>query len=527
MSRVRSAVLTAGLALAMAFPTQAGGQTEMLVLTRGVDTISVERLHRTPTRLEAELVDRIQKVRWSYAVTLQDGRAVRMENAIRRADGDPSGPALQEATLRFVGDSVLIEIRDPGGSTRTQRLGSGPGATPFLNPSFALMELVLARLPAAAPDTLSVPVFMVAGGQTLMARVYHLAPDSVAIALGAESRLWVAPDGRILGGAVPAQGLTITRAPASDAALHVPRPDYSAPEGAPYLAEQVSVPTTLGFSLAGTLTLPRERRGLVPAVVTITGSGGQDRDEEIPLVRGYRPFRQLADTLGRAGIAVLRMDDRGVGGSGGAGGNPTTAELARDIAAGIDWLATRPEIDPGRIALVGHSEGGVIAPLLAAEGSPVRAIVVLAGPSRTGRSILEYQNRYAIERAPTIRPEARDSAFAVALRMLDSATASNRWIAWFADYDPKLAAARVRVPTLILHGATDRQVTADQAEELGAAIRAGGNRDVTVVVFPDANHLFVQDPDGNPAGYSNLPEAEIRGDVIGTLVAWLVRTLTP
>ena len=163
MSRTGGLGLTTGLAITLAFPAQAGGQTEMLVLTRGFDTISAERLNRRPTRLEGELVDRLQKVRWSYAVTLQDGRAVGMENAIRRADSDPSGPALQEATLRFVGDSVLIEIHDLGASTRAQRLGSRPGATPFLNPSFALMELVLARLPASAQDTLSGPVFIGVG----------------------------------------------------------------------------------------------------------------------------------------------------------------------------------------------------------------------------------------------------------------------------------------------------------------------------------------------------------------------------
>lgn len=528
MPRMRGVTLSLLASLAASsLPPKAGAQTEMLVLTRGSDTIAVERLRRTPTRLEGELVDRVQKVRWGYAVTLAEGRVVRMENAIRRADGDPAGPALQEATLRFVRDSVLIEIRSPGAAVREQRLGTQQGATPFLNPSFGLMELLLLRLEAAGTDSVVLPVFIVSGGQTLRARVRRETADSAVITLGAESRLAVGAEGKILGGAVPAQGLTLSRAVASDAALAVPRPDYSAPAGAPYTAEEVRVPTRAGFTLAGTLTLPRERPARVPALVTITGSGGQDRDEEIPLVPGYRPFRQLADTLGRAGIAVLRMDDRGVGGSGGLGTDPTTADLAQDIVAGLEWLRQRPEIDPERIALIGHSEGGMIAPMLAAQGQPVRAIVVMAGPSQTGRRILEYQNRYAVEHNRQIAASARDSVLTAALQTLDSLTAHNRWVAWFADYDPLQAAAKVAVPVLILHGATDRQVTADQAEELARAIRAGGNSDVSLVLFPDANHLFLQDPVGDPAGYPNLPSGTIREDVIETLVSWLVDRLKP
>jgi fermentation-respiration switch protein FrsA (DUF1100 family) len=152
-------------------------------------------------------------------------------------------------------------------------------------------------------------------------------------------------------------------------------------------------------------------------------------------------------------------------------------------------------------------------------------LVILAGPSSTGRRILEYQNRYAIERTPTIRPEARDSAFAAAMRMLDSTATTSEWVRLFLTHDPTTVASKVRAPTLILHGATDRQVTMEQADELAAAIRRGGNRDVTVRVFADANHLFLQDPDGNPAGYAALPSTRVRGDVLEVLVEWLVRQL--
>ena len=330
----------------------------------------------------------------------------------------------------------------------------------------------------------------------------------------------MSPDGKILHGGVPSQKLTVTRAPATGAALFVAPPDYSAPADAPYTATNVTIPTPMGHTLAGTLTVPKGK-GPFPAIVTITGSGAQDRDEEIWLVKGFRPFRQIADSLGRAGIAVLRMDDRGWGGSGGDAVTSTSRDFADDIKAGLAWLRTRPEIDGKRLGLVGHSEGGLIAPIVASEDPALKAIVLMAGPAQTGREILEFQNRYAIEHNAAIKPEARDSAFKVALAGIDSVAKTSPWIKFFLDHDPKVTAAKVKTPTLILQGATDQQVTAVQAEDLAKALRAGGNKDVTVKVFPDANHLFVQDPSGNPSGYTALTSGRVRDDVMVALVGWL------
>src|SRR6185295_11386276 len=127
----------------------------------------------------------------------------------------------------------------------------------------------------------------------------------------------------------------------------------------------------------------------VPAIVTVTGSGLEERDEAIPPLKGYRPFRQIADTLGRRGIAVLRMDDRGFGESGGDGNAATSADFAQDIRAGLAYLRTRSEVDGSRLGLVGHSEGGLIAPLVAKqEGTALKGIVLLAGTAYTGRQIM-------------------------------------------------------------------------------------------------------------------------------------------
>jgi dipeptidyl aminopeptidase/acylaminoacyl peptidase len=144
----------------------------------------------------------------------------------------------------------------------------------------------------------------------------------------------------------------------------------------------------------------------------------------------------------------------------------------------------------------------------------------MAGPSQTGARY-SIPNRYAIEHNTNIKPESRDSAFKVALAGIDSAIKTSPWLKFFAEHDPKLTAAKVKTPTLILQGATDQQVTAVQAEELAKALRGGGNRDVTVKIFPDANHLFIEDPSGNPSGYTALKTGRIRDDVMRELVGWL------
>jgi len=300
--------------------------------------------------------------------------------------------------------------------------------------------------------------------------------------------------------------------------------DYAAPAGAPYTAEEVTV-NAGRHTLAGTLTLPRDAVGRVPAVVLITGSGAQDRDSFSPLIPDYRFFRQVADTLSRRGIAVLRMDDQGWGGSKGDPSAATTADFANDIRAGIAFLRARPEIEPERIGLAGHSEGAIIAPLIAAGDPRIRAVVLLAGPSRTGNRIVDFQVRDALI-TEGLAGAALDSAFAAAAAAR-SAAAEVPWLRWFLEHDPLPVARQVRAPVLILHGATDRQVTPDQAPELEAAIRAGGNRDVTVRVFPALNHLFLPDADGtaDPAHYARLPEKRVPAEVLGSLADWLERHL--
>ena len=163
----------------------------------------------------------------------------------------------------------------------------------------------------------------------------------------------------------------------------------------------------------------------------------------------------------------------------------------------------------------------MIAPMVAATDPKLRALVLMAGPAHTGRAILKYQQEYAADSMLHLQGTRRDSALRDMSSKLDSSATVVPWIHFFLDYDPIATAKRVKQPVLILQGATDRQVTPEQGPELAAAFRSGGNRDVTLKIFPSTNHLFLADPVGNPSGYATLPSKNVRSDVLGTLADWL------
>ena len=305
------------------------------------------------------------------------------------------------------------------------------------------------------------------------------------------------------------------------------RPDYSAPADAPYTAMDVTVPGPGGHILAGTLTVPKNASGRVPAVVLISGSGLQDRDGAIPIVPGYAFLRQIADSLGRHGIAVLRLDDRGWGASGGDVSTATTEVLATDTRAAVEWLRARAEIDPARIGLVGHSEGGIIAPMLAADDGRIAAVALLAGQGWTGRRTSDYQLRRAWTGMGMSQAQM-DSMKRVNDPLREQAAAQVPWVRFWMDFDPAPTLRRVRVPALVLQGGTDWQVAPEQADAIAAALREGGNRDVTVRVFPGLNHLFLMDPAGTPdaSTYATLPSKQVPPEVLGTLADWIVERLT-
>ena len=529
-SRRNAALLLAALAAATSggVPGEAGsaaGDSGAFVMTAGSDTIGLERFTRTARGAEGTLLFVPTSVRFDYSLELEpDGTVRRMVNAVRPASAAARSTPTQSATLEWRADSVIADVT-PGG---LQRLASEPGAMPYLNPSVFMLELVVERARASTPSRASVPVFAVSGGRTIPAALRFTGLDSLVLSLGAaEFQLRTDAHGRILSGSVPAQGVRFERVESLPSALlAVAPPDYAPPPGAPYRAEAVRVPTRGGFELAGTLTRPAPGSGAtgVPCAITITGSGPQDRDERLAIVHGYRPFRQIADTLARRGIAVLRLDDRGIGESGGRFAGSTTADFAGDVIDALAWLRRQPGIDTTRLILLGHSEGGIIAPMVALREPSVAALVLLAGPAWDGRRVLVYQNQWAISRKYS--GAALDSAMAVAKRGIDSLATSDPWFGFFLAYDPLAAARKLAKPrVLLLQGETDRQVSAEQVGELAAAFKAAGNRDVTVHRLPATNHLFLPDPSGDPAGYARLASGDVPRETLGLIADWLASRL--
>lgn len=509
----------------IAVPAQQAADRGALIIRRGADTLVVDRFVRLADTLRGSVQVRGQP-RIDYLAMLGPGETVRtLLMGVFAAGAAPNAPPLQRIRVVMRGDTAIVET-----AAGTQRVPTRAGAVPSFNNALALSELFTRRARATG-GVADIPYFSLSGGITLDVRVRPVSADSVTVAIAQQvERLEVDPMGRILGGIIVGAGLEFARLgpEAADGLITTlrdttiaPRPDYSAPAGAPYTAEEVRVTGPRGIQLGGTLTLPSGGRAPFAAVVTITGSGQQDRDEFIPFAGGIRLFRQVADTLGRRGIAVLRLDDRGVGASGGVAAGSTSADFADDIRAAIAWLRARRDIDPDRIGVVGHSEGGAIAPMIAATDPRLRALVAMAAPGEPGIEISMAQNKYLVDRDTTLTPLQRDSLLRAARSALDPAKQADPWVKSWMSYDPAPTARQVKAATLILQGATDRQVPLNQAEKLAALIRAGGNHDVTVRVFPSTNHLFVEDSSGDFTAYDKLRTNRVNPAVLGALADWL------
>ncbi|NUS91800.1 MAG: alpha/beta fold hydrolase, partial [Nocardia sp.] len=311
-------------------------------------------------------------------------------------------------------------------------------------------------------------------------------------------------------------------------------------------SEEVSYPSG-ALTVAGTLTRPADVTGPLPAVVLVGGSGPQDRNEEIA---GHQPFLLLADTLTRAGYAVLRTDDRGVGGTGGNLNQATYADLAGDIEAGLRFLRERPEIDSDRIGLLGHSEGGYLAPLVAARPeNEIAFTILLAAPAVPGTEIILAQGRRTFAEAGAT-PEQLDRHLAflrdwtAAMRAgqltkaarlsetynrtlpKDLRTASEEltgqntpYMAALVSYDPAPALSALRIPVLAVFGSKDVQVPPAQNEQPMRGL-LGGDPAATVTVLEGLNHLMQPAGTGLPAEYASI-ETTIDPVALDTITGWL------
>lgn len=324
-----------------------------------------------------------------------------------------------------------------------------------------------------------------------------------------------------------------------------PRPPH------PYRVEDVAYRGD-GVDLAGTLTAP-EGAGPFPAVLLTTGSGPQDRDEQL---YGHKPFLVLADALTRAGYAVLRVDDRGVGGSGGELTRATYDALAGDVVAGVEFLRGRPEIDPARVGLLGHSEGGYLVPM-AAERADVAFAVLLAGPAVPGDEVLLLQNRLLMEAAGApaeqiaaqvgfvrelvglLRAEDYAAAHARAAEHLraqsagsppeqrptpelierQAASTATPYFREWVVHDPAPSLRALDVPVLAIYGGKDLQVPATQNEPAMRALLAG-SPDSTVETLPGLNHLMQPATTGGIEEYATI-DTTIDPQVLDLVTGWL------
>ncbi len=326
----------------------------------------------------------------------------------------------------------------------------------------------------------------------------------------------------------------------------------------PYRAEDVTYPSkSSGVQLAGTLTMP-EAGGPFPAVLLITGSGAQDRDETL---LGHKPFLLIADYLTRRGIAVLRVDDRGTAKSTGNFKESTTADFVEDAAGSLAYLKSRKEIDPKRMGLLGHSEGAVIAPMLAVRSSDVAFVVMMAGTGVPGREVLKAQAS-AIMRASGATQEAidqntatQDKLFALAdekvspvqrdaqlgaleKELLDKvpegqrkamtgfvknqiAMSTSPWMRYFINLDPATFLRQMKTPVLVLNGSLDLQVLPSQnLPAIVSALEQAHNPDYEVIKFPNLNHLFQTAKTGLMSEYAQSTET-ISPSVLSAMAHWI------
>jgi fermentation-respiration switch protein FrsA (DUF1100 family) len=316
-------------------------------------------------------------------------------------------------------------------------------------------------------------------------------------------------------------------------------------------------------SLACTLSTPGGTRP-VPAVVLISGSGPQDRDSNLG---GFRPFKLMAEAFAARGIAVLRCDDRGVGGSSGLVANSTTEDFASDALAAVRMLRSRANIDRTKIGLLGHSEGAAAAAIAAARNSEVAFVVWMAGSAVSGLEIMQTQAatmaraagssesdvKGIVEKHAALMKAIADEAPVETVKALTASLATAQltvpgrkpptteevdrlvlqqigmlrspWMRFFIGFDPGAALRSVRCPVFAAFGELDTQVPADMNRtRLAAALADGGNSNVAVRVYEGANHLFMPAVTGHVLEYSTLPKVFVPS-LLDDMAAWMLGTV--
>jgi len=337
-------------------------------------------------------------------------------------------------------------------------------------------------------------------------------------------------DGGLVRFSVPAQGLDVVRA---DVAASTSRTQVYSNAG----DEAVTIPAA-GFNLGATLTRPAAAAAAapMPAVILLGGAGSNDRDGA---AHGVSTLAQLAGALAKAGYLAVRYDKRGFGQSGGRSESATLSDYAEDVRVVVRWLNDRKDIDPKRIAVIGHGEGAWVALLAASRERKLAAVVSLAGPGTTGADLVLDQQQRTLERS-TLSPQ--DRAARVALqKQIHSAVLTGKgwdgvppdvrkeadtpWMQSFLLFDPGKTIEDVRQPILVVHGALDHQVLPSNAERLVALARTESkSKSVELVMVRGVNHLLTPAITGEIAEYATLDDRNVSKDVTDAVNTWLAKT---
>jgi dienelactone hydrolase len=491
--------MIAPLALALAMMTtgpagsaaRAGGATDAFLTFEKGDLVAVDWIERSGSRLHTRSILTQSMVIDAVIELRADETAVR--------------------------DSVVVTVpgREPGRTT-VRELGEGAIYWSDMIPSSVEQAVRRARVLGGA--SARIPA----------ANLYHDTRGDVEVDQ-VDSTDWVVrynhkryevltdEHGAMLSATLPEFGVTIERRADFRPEDYPLWPPYAAaPDGA-YRAKEVRITAPQGHVLAGTLTTPAGR-GPFPAAVLITGLSPNDRNNGEP---PWMPLRDIADALSRQGIAVLRVDDRGVGESTGDHKPSTTFDEANDVETEVSYLRSLSGIDGRRIALAGYSEGGLIAPMVSARDSALAAIVTLAGPGVPGPEVGRYQVEAAVTADPSIPVAQREAE--IKKQLTEGLTQREQT---YLTIDPLRYARAVRCPALIVQGGADLHVPLRSAERLATAMRSGGNRDVTVRIFPGVSHSLLPDPNGLNSGWPTLPGFRTSPEILRAVAEWTAARLS-
>ncbi len=373
-------------------------------------------------------------------------------------------------------------------------------------------------------------------GRAVSATRYEVTLENPGAPL--ETEVWIDQDGRLLRFRVPTQGLEIAR---EDVAAVSSRVETMGRAN----DEQVRIPSA-GFTLAATISKPESAPKppapgkapayLLPAVILIAGSGPVDRDET---VAGIPVFAQLANGLADAGFIVVRYDKRGVGQSGGRDESATVQDYAEDVRAIVEFLRKRKDVDRNRIAVIGHSEGGLVALQAAAsvKSKKVAAVALLATPGTPGGELVLEQQRYLLDKLklPDEEKQSRIDLQKKIQAAVVSGTgwegipeayrkqADTLWFRSFLSFDPVKVTARVEQPVLVVQAERDRQVAAPRHGQLLLDAARGRKKqtDATLVTVDGVNHLFVPAETGDIDEYALLQDKRVSPKAMDALVPWL------